>query len=204
MITALGLLFVDLGGGHHLFTHGHSGPPSEGLPGLLNCVERLLCVPFALTMCFAWLPDAFSWGRPWVPLFLFSMGSGALIFWMTGIFRRWSRKHRTVGRLFAGGAALTIVAGYVWTWAVGVPAVRDHIIGDCIQVQARAHRSWPDDVPVAPIAPDIFYCFPILPGIVASEHCFLYGPLMGDGSQDLWVCGGAGPKRVYGFMMWNH
>src|SRR4051812_29887074 len=55
IIPVLGLLFVQLGGGHELFVHGHSGSPSTGLTGVLVGAERLLCLPFAATMFLGWI-----------------------------------------------------------------------------------------------------------------------------------------------------
>ena len=72
------------------------------------------------------------------------------------------------------------------------------------RTQTRAHMRWPDEVPQEPIAPEIYYCFPVVPGLLVSEHCFLYGPLMGGGGQDLWVWDGKGATTVYGYSMWTH
>lgn len=205
MMPLLGLLYLHLGGGHGLFMHGHSGPPSSGFSGVVISAERLLCVPFALTMFLGWISNAFTWGSYHaVALLLFSMGSGSLVFWMVGAFGAWTRNHGTIGTIVACSTAVILVGSYLWTWSGGTLAVRESIAQDCIKEQSWGHQSYPDTVPATPIDPDIFYCFPVAPGVLASEHCFLYGPLMGGGSQDLWLWDGTRAERVYRYCMWVH
>jgi hypothetical protein len=205
IVPLLGLLFHHLGGGHELFIHGHSGPPNTGFIGVVVSIERLLCIPFAFTMVIGWLSAVPNWDNDHVlPLILFSMGSTSLLFWMVGVFGTWTRRHGTIGTFVASGAAVLVLAGYGWTWSAGTGAVRETIIQDCIRTQASAHEDFPDVVPSTRISPDIFYCFPVAPAIIASEYCFLYGPLMGYGSQDLWLWDGTKAERVSGCLMWNH
>ena len=204
VVPLLGLLFQHLGGGHDLFIHGHSGPPNSGVNGVVESVQRLLCIPFAFTMFAAWLSAVPDWNDDHVlSLILFCTGTTSLLFWLVGLFATWTRRHGTLGTLLAGSAAILVLAGYGWTCWVGTGAVRETIIQDCISTQASAHHRIPD-VPSTPIAPDIFYCFPVAPGIIASEYCFLYGPLMGHGSQELWLWNGRRAERVSGCIMWNH
>jgi hypothetical protein len=77
-------------------------------------------------------------------------------------------------------------------------------MADCRRTQSRVHQRSPDLVPETPIGPDIFYCIPVAPGIIASEHCFLYGPLMGHGGQALWLWDGDNVTNVYTFVSWHH
>jgi hypothetical protein len=168
-------------------------------------MERLLCIPFALTMFLYWISHDFMWGNYYiVALFLFSMGSGSLLFWVVACLGRCIHNYGRIGFLCACGAVILIFAAYLHTWSFGTAAVRNQITQDCMRQQKWGHDNYPKQVPATPIKPDIFYCFPIAPGIIATEHCFLYGPLMGGGSQDLWLWDGSQACEVSGYEMWSH
>lgn len=200
-VPLLGLLYLQLGDLHELVGHHGNRHSSHTMEWLV----RVLSVPFAFTMLFGWILS----GLDLCPYHLASLTVcsttyATSLFWVAGRSWAWCRRGGVIGRLILWGAVLAIVAGYAWTWRTGTEAVRQSIRAECARAQVRGHKDFPKDVPSTPIEPDLYYCFPILPGVVVSEYCFYYGPLMGFGEQTLWVWDGCSVRDVGGWMMWNH
>jgi hypothetical protein len=202
VVPLLGQHFAELGGMHTLV--GHHAEPSATSLELAVVLRRLLCVPFGWTILAGWLSHSLGCGYSLPALMLVSVACASCLFWVASAVSGWVRRHGTTGRVVACAVALVIAGGYVWTWLAGGNAVRDAIRQACSRTQTLAHMRWPDAVPDEPIGPEIYYCFPVVPGLLVSEHCFLYGPLMGDGGQDLWFWDGKTATAVYGLCMWNH
>lgn len=202
VMPLLGLYFVELGGMHTLVGHPwESSDPSTRIAVWLRC---LLCVPFGWTMLVGWLSHSLGCGYSLTALMLVSLGCALFVFWLVSRFSEWVRSHGATARVVAYGLASATLGGYVLTGVVGGNSVREAIRQDCITTQTLAHMLWRDEVPQEPIAPEIYYCFPVVPGLLVSERCFVYGPMMGIGGRDLWVWDGKGATTVYMYGMWRH
>lgn len=202
VMPLLGLYFVELGGMHMLV--GHPWESSDPIPRITVWVRCLLCVPFGWTMLVGWLSHSLGFGYSLTALVVVSLGCAVFFFWLVSRFSEWVRSHGATGMVVAYGLASVTLGGYVLTGVVGGNAVRKAIRRDCSTTQILAHVLWRDEVPQEPISPEIYYCIPVLPGLLVSEHCFVYGSMMGGGGRDLWVWDGKGATAVYRHGMWSH
>jgi hypothetical protein len=207
IVPLLAILYSHLRHGEGIFINGHSDIARGLLEDILAHTERVLCIPYALTMFLEWISNVWTWRSDnycLTLLFVFSTSAHALLFWLIAIPVRRILAHDKVVTYCTCGAILIIVAGYLLTWHVAVPEVRRQITEYCAKAQNWGHKNYPDEVPAVPMDPGIFYCFPLLPCIVVSEYCFLYGPLMGGGSLDLWFWNGKEVRPVYTGCLWSH
>lgn len=94
------------------------------------------------------------------------------------------------------------VAGYLFTWAFGVPAVQTSIDGETVSAYKHLKQELPEKVRDSHPHMRSYVSFPVLPGLIATYHEYQTGVLSGWGGWELYVWHFTGTKEVLSLMSW--
>ena len=140
-----------------------------------------------------------------IPVFVLAvLGVPAIVAWLVGcrFSRRWARGTDSPPSRLPKALVWAMVAGYVLTAIIGVPATQSRrdawAVSEYKRVSAEGSRPAGADYPYI----RTYVAIPVLPGVIVSYHEYQLDGLYGLGAFELAVWYGTAVTRVGTFPLW--
>ena len=102
---------------------------------------------------------------------------------------------------FTKSLVAVVCVGYVVTWTFGAPAAENEILRGVLREHAVFVRSARQPIELSPVV-TIHWAVPVLPFLVVVKHDYVFAPLYGAGSIDLFLWFPWSIQRIRQFRAW--